>query len=419
MDEIEYSLRGFYRPSFFSLYIDGEFRENLSDMTEVDLGTFVHEYIHYLQNITTIFGLQNSSFYFNFLYDLKKHIVENESITVPLTQLKHSEKILRSKIRFKMCNGSNEISNITYDEVRVSVENIIEQNITVESVIMHFFLKGKEIHSIIFGNNCVKESMAHLYQQIFDSEVKHVTIPYKTAEILCSLINPEILSDKRKLIALCLISLNSQNSGLTFFELLNSTQTETTLSGIELYKKYLTQLKVRVGDKELNIKDYLLFSLNRFKEELSASLFTELKHFKLLIDNIILSAEQDFLPLIEILYENDIDNITKLMWIKEFYGIPHIRTISENNYFPKDIETGTYSLEFIELIGQRIVLDRLLGTNRDILGDSCSLIPQCQLSDEELMEENCYHKQWEKTINCPFKIVSDNWQLNKKIQNNK
>lgn len=415
LEQDNYSLRGFYRPSFFSLFINGEFREDFEDITEKDLGTFVHEYIHYLQNITTILGLQSSTFYFTYLFEVRKYIAENQELILPLVNIPFSEKIVNAQNRFSLCNGSTNYITPQYDKINIKIKRQTLGNVSINSVFVEFYLEGVLANEIIFGNNCVKESMAILFQQLFDNEAISYTIPYHSVELLCKELNPELLKDKRKLITLCLISLNSQNCGLTLYELLRKSREDHELNGIELYQKYLNELTVEQSGKSITIKNFLIESIDRFKKHLTASVESELKHFAHLLDNIKLSAQKDILPIIDILYTHRSNNINMLEALIDYYGIPHIRTVSGYNYFPVDQESNQPSLEYVVLIGQRIVLDRLLGINRDQLGDLCSLKPQCELSNSLIIDENCFETQWKRTIPCTFKIVSDYWQLPEKI----
>ena len=133
------------------------------------------------------------------------------------------------------------------------------------------------------------------------------------------------------------------------------------------------------------------------------------------MDNIEQSVENDLLPLIEILYDDEKKETDKIHSIVNFYGIPFIRSRSGNIFFPEDLNNEPSS-EFIELIGQSIVLDRILGTGANRKDKtSCSLYALCQLSKEEVTDENCFNLQWEREKICPFKIISDNWQLKQKI----
>lgn len=378
------------------------------------MGTLVHEYVHYLQNITTIFGLRNSLFYFNYLFEIKKHIIDNNNFEIPLRKIQFSNGILRGKSLFQLYHGSSKVFSPEFDNVIVYTSKNGLDGIDVINVCIDLYAKDKKLDTVVFGNNCVKESMAYLYQQLFDKNVKPPIFPYLSVEVLCNSIYPEILTDKRKLIAICLISLNSQNSGLTFYQLLLKSKSEKELNGIELYKKYSFELTVINGEKEYSIKEYLVDSMVKFKEALSCSLITKLKYFDLLLDNIKLSAEENILPLIEVLYEDKKSSIEKLESLINFYGIPHIRTLNGYNLFPQNTELEEPTMEFVELIGQRIVFDRILGLGINKDDTMCSLYLQCELSEDDIVDEHCFDKQWERDKLCPFKIISDNWKLYEK-----
>ena len=56
-EKLEKALRGFYRTGCFHIYLAGSFDKNLAMMSQEDLGTFLHEYVHFLQNISTPYGI--------------------------------------------------------------------------------------------------------------------------------------------------------------------------------------------------------------------------------------------------------------------------------------------------------------------------------------------------------------------------
>lgn len=54
---LEKALRGYYRTGCFHIYLAGSFDQDLTKMSQSDLGTFLHEYVHFLQNISTPYGI--------------------------------------------------------------------------------------------------------------------------------------------------------------------------------------------------------------------------------------------------------------------------------------------------------------------------------------------------------------------------
>ena len=84
MIELEKTSRGTYSTNFFSIFINGDFQPNLNQLGKKDLGTFAHEYLHYIQNLTTIYGLRNGIFHFQLLKEVKEFLKSTSKIDLPL-----------------------------------------------------------------------------------------------------------------------------------------------------------------------------------------------------------------------------------------------------------------------------------------------------------------------------------------------
>lgn len=55
-----YRTLGFYSPSLFHIHLDGIGRiKDMSSWEEEQKSTFLHEYVHFLQDVTTVQGLNN------------------------------------------------------------------------------------------------------------------------------------------------------------------------------------------------------------------------------------------------------------------------------------------------------------------------------------------------------------------------
>lgn len=72
--EIVSNLRGAYNTSFFHIYTAGDFNTDLSLISQEDRGTFIHEYIHYWQNIGTLWGLSSSILRYEMMLKLKEEM---------------------------------------------------------------------------------------------------------------------------------------------------------------------------------------------------------------------------------------------------------------------------------------------------------------------------------------------------------
>lgn len=411
MNENEYELRGFYKPHFFSIFLNGSFDKEFEKLSREDLGTFIHEYTHYLQNITTVFGLKNSLLFFRYLFELKKHIHDSKELTVPIKEIPISKGLSIGKTIFNRYYGTKKSFSPEYDNIKLYTKEIPDTDSTYKMVYFDLVKEGKITETIKLGNLCIKEGMARLCQLIYDEHVEHPTFPYKSVELICKILNPELLKDKRKLISLCVLSLNSQNCAMTLYELLIEVRTVPNLNGLEIYQKYITERWIVHKEKKITTQDFLLSTIDEFKNILSLSVYTKLYHFDKMFENIINSVKSNNSPLLEILYSK-IDNNDKLKTLIDFYGIPHIRTKNGYEYYPLGSEEDNPALEFLDLLGQSIVLERVLNFNNDTI---CPQFVQCQKAKDDITDEHCFENQWLRTKPCAFKAVSDNWKLNEKI----
>lgn len=416
MNNNEYALRGMYKPSFFYIFLNGDFDKNYSNMSDKDMGTFVHEYVHYLQNITTLFGQNNSILFLNYIYEFRNHIATHEGISIPLVDIPIPEFIKRNKVMFDLCSGTLETYTQNYDDVKVRIGKQIKEDISIDSVFLDFYLNGELVNTLIVGSHCVKESMAYIFQRFFDETVDLPVTPYKTVEILCKIINPTLLEDKRKIISLCILALNSQNVGFVLYHLILRAKDDSKLNGAELYKKYQETTYTKVENEVLSLKALYIRTIKNFLQILNSSLYCETTHFNRISENIIYALEKKSIPLIDILYEDNMEKIKRLEEIIDFYGIPFIHSVDNSIYFPEQYGENLPAEEFVEINALRIVIERLSGTESNNVGNGCTLYGLCSSSENDITDENCFEEQWNREVECPFTIVSKLWGLKEKIQ---
>ncbi|MDO5526729.1 MAG: hypothetical protein Q4F85_11675 [Prevotella sp.] len=77
---------GSYFPHFLEMYINTKKIVDLNVLDEMELSTFFHEWIHFIQDLTTSFGCYNAYVYFEKLFSMgKKAMQGGEEISVPIT----------------------------------------------------------------------------------------------------------------------------------------------------------------------------------------------------------------------------------------------------------------------------------------------------------------------------------------------
>lgn len=215
---------GLYHPAFFRIDLKEEF--NFTDWnknTNHQKSVFLHEYIHYLQDITTTYG------YLNFVsiskelqaYLYKAGTQKETIIRIPIiiSDIKNEEfdnalrDIYHGDEEYKSCTL---IERITVEKNQIFMELIGEEIGSQPEVILHF--KNEKYR---FGGGCVTESMAYLIEsELYQEEKMSRTMPYNACELVCQFMYPQLLKNRNCLIALCDVALMSFHPGLTFYDAL-------------------------------------------------------------------------------------------------------------------------------------------------------------------------------------------------------
>ncbi len=247
MDNKIETTRGYYNPSFLKLTVNADC--NLSDLNQLDkphFSTFFHEYIHFLQDLTTTFGITNASIIANRLR------YYNE-------QFRNSpDQYVKVKIPLSDQDGANSKLNAELQNLYLGTGNLRTgfQDLTLLSVVIRdsnvflpspFSKYAKEVHvnltldgsneTFKFGGICILENIAHILQEKFFGETHHPFWPYKAAEYIASHIHPQFASSKENVLALCEASLMSMHSGETFVSILEIMKAQNYLpeNAIDVY----------------------------------------------------------------------------------------------------------------------------------------------------------------------------------------
>lgn len=69
-------IMGTYYPNFLEIYVNTDKAVVLHKLSKKELGTFFHEWIHFIQDITTSFGCYNAYVYFESFLSLGKKAME-------------------------------------------------------------------------------------------------------------------------------------------------------------------------------------------------------------------------------------------------------------------------------------------------------------------------------------------------------
>lgn len=232
----------YYRPSFFNMKVDVLVELNdLKEIPDGTMGLYFHEYVHYLQDISTIYGLMNMSTINYYIQSCAHHIfqqTDSKEFEVPiiLENIKssansddygvsnfHLRKVyMGSSIRIK----SRAIQNFSY---KIDVYEY-ETGKSIDVVYISFYdIDSAKVRKLEFGGVHVCEGMAYLCEQYHYKDVLQdiaPDYPYLIVQQLAETIFPELLQHPILMVALCDIALMTYHPGLNYVRLLKFVKDE-------------------------------------------------------------------------------------------------------------------------------------------------------------------------------------------------
>ena len=396
-----------YETNHLHMYVDDNIDlGNLENMTLSAYATFVHEYIHYIQHITSLFDIRMSDMYNRVFARYRDYIRTNGVISIPLRLWNTDEDIHQFVIHFNKIEGDKttgfNISDIEIDEREIS---IAEKEKTAVWIGCYDYDNDKaEEHGFQFGHRCIVEGMAHAIQSIINSEINHEIIPYHAVKLIIGKTLPGIVQDKKKIAAICLCALLWDNPGFGFFQVLELIKSHPNWDGKELYKSIIQNYAVSYKEQKMPFYRLLQHFSNDLKESYKALLGNDLEYYSLVIDNCILDCGECHHRLIDFLYDYDIcDREVFREQILNHYGYPFIDGRNQSA-LPLKSKNGIQSAykETAILYGVELIMARVMSGTKE-----CKRYPVC--SSTMFIEgvkcdatEECLSSQWKKKESCVF-----------------
>lgn len=411
-EELDDCLRGFYSNSFFHIYIDADFNIDISQIADQkDKGTALHEYVHYLQNIGTLWGLYCSINKYEKIIEFKNAILTANDIQRPF-KFPLSDRINKNEKYIEQGNGF-----IGYPKWIIDIHKPVDfkpKPVTVngkkqEQIEVTFTLVDGTEQKIILGAHIIKESMASLFQSLLDLEATHYDVPYNLVKILAERHFPNIANDTNKLICCCHTSLFSMTPGCSLINIFMETENDLTINGFDLFDRYVHTKNVINGKGiRKTMLEFFNDMLEGFKKMLSYNLDAPLDYIETALDRVRLDGE--FYPFLSVLYENGAFADKDFSELIGYYGIPYVQTSRYGIFFPRGNKDGGIeaSIDVLELIVQEALYRNFVDPDRISV---CPLYYMCQGSPYE--KDECTEKPWEGTM-CAYTTVSDKLGLRNK-----
>ena len=384
-------LSGLYSLAFLFIYINNSIDfQNFEKSSSEDKGTFIHEYCHYLQDVSTTYG------YMNFVYLMQDMLFKISK-----------EKDVDDKEVIDENQAYNEFYKGDY-EVTDTINWINEIQIKKEPTMEEFYPKGDNEHVIIryngdkkfsFGNCCIAESMAYLVERrLYDTKERFDEFPYNVCEKICEFEYSEFAKDKVMIMALCELSLLEKSSGIFFIKALRfMKEKEYIPSDVLEFEKFIKQnfnIGFR-GDKK--IVEGLLKNIYPMKTQDFLSIITR---FELGC----LFREKNICFISTILSEENISNRFGF-WqqIMEKFGAPNI--VDNNGNLVQGAYLNDKEIDIGYMLAPMII-NELYDFKGDFKNISCPIIPICKsLTDNSCYDNNCRiepRKKAKEKLLCPL-----------------
>lgn len=410
-----------YKTNHFHMFVDDEVSiPDVDKMTDGAFGTLIHEYVHYIQHITTLFGIRTCSMFHKISILYRAYISEHDRIELPLDLCTKDEYIKHYLEYYKNVSGTKSFG-CNVDAVDISPNDIEEakKNRTAVKIACYDFANNAIYEDkVYFGYICIMESMAHCIQHLFCNDLNHAPIPYCSAELILKEIYPQISTDNRLIASICYCALHWDNPGVGFFEVVEILRHNPEWNGIQLYQHIAQDYSVRYKGKPMPRYRLVQEFLNDFKLYLKQLLGVELDYYKKVMDSCAIEGGTSTSVLLDAIYNIPLDDKREFFkTLANQYGYPLIDannvTVLPNNGFD-DKHSKPY-IETAVLFGWELLLSRFMenGGKRE-----CDRLPICMKgiysNPNCVVSQECSTAPWLKKEACPFTECMKYYQMNTK-----
>lgn len=223
------TILGFYEPALFHLHTIGNGQlKRMDKWNQLQKSTFLHEYIHFLQDVSTIQGLNNIFIKGEYIRFVTKFVKRqnNIDIHVPINPLNACDNVDQNWLARAYTMGSNIPVERLLSYKKVQVAKLTDFNsgkvIPVNGIIVRCLDRNLQVVDMLIGTLQMMEGMAKMIQEeIYPTSVRCSPYnPYYIARDVAEIIIPGLSTKTQALIALFVFALQRSNPGYDFVEYL-------------------------------------------------------------------------------------------------------------------------------------------------------------------------------------------------------
>lgn len=428
---------GSYELAFFIIRL----AFNINDETKIindtpeELGTLIHEYIHYLQDISTTYGMFSISFMLAKLrgYIAKVGNTDSNQVSSPisLSDLGDFEEL---DAIINCSEGDYEdwtyekYKDVEIEEYRFQPDDIIEECFNIQVGVPRIKLKLTGYDNVItkkeftLGALAIRESMASLIERhLYPQDADGYRVQYDIVELLCEYVYPEFAARKEYVVTLCDVAMMFDHPAEYLVVLLRYFKKFKIMPQNinEIYDIASKIIKFSDGKDEYS---YLKKYINEFKkciDEVNIIIPKENPHY----DDLNSGVRAILTNAINIRSKR-ISFITEVMMLDQNKGKEHIGILM-SRVLPilhlVDLKKDTYGY-FTDKEGKAssIMFSALYAVYKIFLingGVVCDMKDICSMQCKDLVDRRCYGEPWSKASDeklCPFALIWSMWKLDGK-----
>jgi hypothetical protein len=406
----------YYVPAFF--WIELNTAKELNEIFNTDLEhIFFHEYLHFLQDITTTYGYANSSHVLNLIKSFYHKIKNKEQLhefdlNVPFDFSSDKYRDINTKL---FSTYLQYYSNKEKEFDNFSINNIVPEIINIDGFkVQTFTIIFNNNKNIKLGAHSFFESISHILQkECYKKTDRKIYLPYDLPEKIAGCYS-KIFSDKKYLIDLCEYSLMFFNPCEVFMNILEGLRSNSyTPKNTEDFYEYM---KNQVSLSDCSVEDF--FSRN--KDELigningvfTSELYDGFKKWLIGIVekgyNLKLEKKLVFSKLLSYNPHNFLHNTIKEVGMPPTFNQDGKMFIRNNI---SDIDSWNFLARAITSVFETIIT----GKKECMLKEACLVSNEIREKQIE-MNENCDNEPWKKITEeelCPYCAVWKTFGLSK------
>ena len=400
-EQIEKALRGYYRTGCFHIYLTGSFDKVLTKMSQEDLGTFLHEYVHYMQNISTPYGIFEA-------VALNEAAVEAFVDIQPKTEIElpydaPQSELLKERLKWLNTMNGQSVSNQDYlievdddKEILMGRMDISFAWREGQLIILEYYDKIGNVHRRVIGALDIKEAMAVAYQSLIDPDAKHPDIPYNLLRIFCKQYFPTIGSDAKRFICLCYTSLFSLEPAYHFVQLCYQAENKKGQSSFMLFDEYMNNHSVTVQGKRMKPWEHFNHLLEQYGESIRGLLRCDTPYIDEILNRVKLINGN--VPLLNVINSEAPFTVRNVKALVEALGIPYMHAQGRGWFFPS--MNGKGASDVVKLVGTTLLYRFLVEKNKSKMC-VCPLVSMCGQEGTY-----CYDQPWLER-DCPFELIGE------------